>query len=65
MGKVAFVESSSAQGDEDNALKIMKMIAALEDDDDVQNVFANFEVSEDVMRRLTAACRCAHAAVAL
>ena len=45
----------STQVDEDNAQKIMKMIAALEDDDDVQNVFANFEVSEEVMRKLTAA----------
>lgn len=41
--------------DEENAQKIMKMIAALEDDDDVQNVYANFEVSEDVMKKLTAA----------
>ncbi|MGE3231413.1 MAG: YebC/PmpR family DNA-binding transcriptional regulator, partial [Hyphomicrobium sp.] len=41
--------------DEDNAESIMKLIAALEDDDDVQNVFANFEVSEDVLRKLTAA----------
>ena len=31
--------------DEDNAQTIMKMLAALEDDDDVQNVFANFEIS--------------------
>jgi transcriptional/translational regulatory protein YebC/TACO1 len=31
------------------------MIAALEDDDDVQNVFANFEISEELMKRLTAA----------
>lgn len=41
--------------DEDNALTIMKLIAALEDDDDVQSVYANFEVSEDVMKKLTAA----------
>jgi YebC/PmpR family DNA-binding regulatory protein len=41
--------------DEDNAESIMKLIAALEDDDDVQNVFANFEVSEDVLKKLTAA----------
>ena len=41
--------------DEDNAAAIMKMIAALEDDDDVQNVFANFEVSEEVLKKLTAA----------
>ena len=41
--------------DEDIAQAIMKMIAALDDDEDVQNVYANFEVSEDVMKKLTAA----------
>ncbi|HMN36436.1 MAG TPA: YebC/PmpR family DNA-binding transcriptional regulator [Hyphomicrobium sp.] len=41
--------------DEDNAQKVLKMIATLEDDDDVQNVFANFEVSDDVLKKLTAA----------
>jgi transcriptional/translational regulatory protein YebC/TACO1 len=41
--------------DEENAQSIMKLIAALEDDDDVQHVFANFEVSEDVLKKLTAA----------
>ena len=45
----------STEVDEDNAQSIMKLIAALEDDDDVQNVFANFEVSEDVLKKLTAA----------
>jgi len=40
---------------EDNAQTIMKMIAALEDDDDVQNVFANFDISDDVLQKLTAA----------
>ena len=34
---------------------ILKLIAALEDDDDVQNVYANFEVSDDVLKKLTAA----------
>ena len=41
--------------DEENAPSILKMIAALEDDDDVQNVYANFEVSEEVLKKLTAA----------
>jgi len=41
--------------DEEKAESIMKLIAALEDDDDVQNVFVNFEVSDEVMARLTAA----------
>jgi YebC/PmpR family DNA-binding regulatory protein len=41
--------------DEDNAQTIMKMLSALEDDDDVQNVYANFEISEEIMKKLTAA----------
>ncbi|OYW52600.1 MAG: YebC/PmpR family DNA-binding transcriptional regulator [Hyphomicrobium sp. 32-62-53] len=41
--------------DEEAAQSIFKLIAALEDDDDVQSVFANFEISDDIMKRLTAA----------
>jgi YebC/PmpR family DNA-binding regulatory protein len=41
--------------DEDNAQTILKMLSALEDDDDVQNVYANFEISDEVMKKLTAA----------
>ena len=33
---------------------LFKMLEALEDSDDVQNVFANFEVADDVMARLSA-----------
>jgi transcriptional/translational regulatory protein YebC/TACO1 len=53
--KAAWKPNLSTQVDEDKAETIMKMIAALEDDDDVQNVYANFEVSEEVLRKLTAA----------
>lgn len=45
----------STEVDQDKAESIMKLIAMLEDDDDVQNVFANFEVSDEVLKRLTAA----------
>ncbi len=41
--------------DEDKAATLMKLISLLEDDDDVQSVYANFEVSEDVLAKLTAA----------
>jgi transcriptional/translational regulatory protein YebC/TACO1 len=30
------------------------MIDSLEDDDDVQNVYSNFEVSEEVLAKLSA-----------
>jgi YebC/PmpR family DNA-binding regulatory protein len=41
--------------DEEKAATMMKLIAALEDDDDVQAVYSNFEVSDAVMEKLTAA----------
>ena len=41
--------------DEERAASILKLIAGLEDDDDVQNVFSNFEVSDAELARLTAA----------
>ena len=39
----------------EHAEAIMKLIAQIEDDDDVQNVYANFELSEEVLAKLTAA----------
>jgi YebC/PmpR family DNA-binding regulatory protein len=41
--------------DEEKAASILKLIAGLEEDDDVQNVFSNFEVSDAVLAKLTAA----------
>lgn len=38
--------------DLDHATKLMKLIDTLEDDDDVQNVTANFDLSEDVAAQL-------------
>ena len=41
--------------DEEKAATLMKLLDALDEDDDVQNVYANFEVADEVMARLTAA----------
>jgi YebC/PmpR family DNA-binding regulatory protein len=38
----------------DVAQALFKLLESLEDSDDVQNVFANFEVADDVMARLSA-----------
>jgi len=41
--------------DEDGANSIMKLLAALEEDDDVQTVFSNFEVDAETLKKMTAA----------
>ena len=53
--KAVWKPNLTTQVDEEKAESVMKMIAVLDDDDDVQNVFANFEVSDEVLRKLTAA----------
>ncbi|MEO6701461.1 MAG: YebC/PmpR family DNA-binding transcriptional regulator [Jatrophihabitantaceae bacterium] len=45
----SFLPSVQVPLDEEGARKVFKLIDALEDSDDVQNVFANFEVSDEVM----------------
>ncbi|GAA1766226.1 YebC/PmpR family DNA-binding transcriptional regulator [Luedemannella helvata] len=50
----SFVPSVNVPLDEEGARKIFKLIDALEDSDDVQNVFANFDVSDDVMALIDA-----------
>ena len=49
-----FLPSVQVPLDEDGARKIFKLIDALEDSDDVQNVFANFDVSDEIMAELDA-----------
>jgi YebC/PmpR family DNA-binding regulatory protein len=41
--------------DEEKAATLMKLLAALDDDDDVQNVYSNFDIDEETMAKLTAA----------
>ena len=46
---------TTTQLEEDKASTMLKLLDALEDDDDVQNVYSNFEIADDVMAKLTAA----------
>ena len=47
--EASFLPSMSVDLDEDGARKVFRLIEALEDNDDVQNVYANFDVSDDIM----------------
>ncbi|WP_332065751.1 YebC/PmpR family DNA-binding transcriptional regulator [Bartonella sp. CB189] len=40
--------------DEEKAVSILRLISTLEEDDDVQNVYANFDVSDEVLAKLSA-----------
>ena len=53
--KAIWKPTLSTQVDAEKAETILKMLAALEDDDDVQAVFSNFGVDEATLARLTAA----------
>ncbi|MEG9226174.1 YebC/PmpR family DNA-binding transcriptional regulator [Aeromicrobium sp. Sec7.5] len=50
----SFVPSVQVEVDVDGATKVLKLIDALEDCDDVQNVFANFDASDEVMEQAQA-----------
>jgi YebC/PmpR family DNA-binding regulatory protein len=49
---VNFVSSMTVSLDEDGARKVFRLIDALEDCDDVQNVFTNIDVSDEIMAAL-------------
>ncbi len=50
--KLVWKPQTTTELDLEGAQKLMRLIEALEDDDDVQNVTANFEISDEVMAQL-------------
>ena len=53
--KVVWLPRTTTSLDEHKAEAMVKLVATLEDDDDVQEIYSNFEVSDAVMHKLTAA----------
>jgi YebC/PmpR family DNA-binding regulatory protein len=53
--KTIWKPQTSVQVDEERAQSLMRLVATLEDDDDVQSVYANFEVDEATLAKLSAA----------
>ena len=51
--EVAFVPEFTQQVDAPTVEKVMKIIDALEDSDDVQNVYANFDASDEVLASIS------------
>jgi YebC/PmpR family DNA-binding regulatory protein len=50
--EAAFLPSVEVPLDEENAKKVFRLIEAIEDSDDVQDVYANYAVSDDIMEKL-------------
>lgn len=51
--KLVWRPQNTISVDEEAAQKILKLIDTLEDSDDVQNVYCNFDISEDILAKLT------------
>jgi YebC/PmpR family DNA-binding regulatory protein len=52
--RLTWKPQSAVTIDEDAAASLIKLLDTLDDNDDVQQVSANFEIADDVMERLTA-----------
>ncbi|MEQ8773705.1 MAG: YebC/PmpR family DNA-binding transcriptional regulator, partial [Erythrobacter sp.] len=52
--KLAWKPNITVELDEGHAGTLMKLIDALDDDDDVQTVWGNYEISDEVMEKLGA-----------
>lgn len=52
--QIVWKPQNTIEVDEDAGGKVMRLLEALEDHDDVQHVYANFEISDEVMERLSA-----------
>ena len=50
--EATFMPSMTVPMDEEGALQLFRMLEALEDSDDVQNVYANFDISDDIMEKI-------------
>jgi len=46
-------QSTVAVTDEGTARKVISMMEAFEDQDDVQNVYANFDIPDDIVARVS------------
>ena len=52
--EASFVPDMQVQLDKEAAAKMFRLVDVLEDLDDVQNLYANFDVSDEIMAELDA-----------
>ncbi len=54
MAKLDWRPTTTVTLDEDRAASLLKLVDALDDSDDVQNVYANFDIPDEVLQKLSA-----------
>jgi YebC/PmpR family DNA-binding regulatory protein len=54
LAKLDWRPTTTVTLDEERAAAVMKLLDVLEDNDDVQNVYANFDISEAVLQKMSA-----------
>lgn len=52
LAEVSLHPKTSVGLDQDQAVKVFKLVSALEDNDDVQRVSANFDISDEILREI-------------
>jgi YebC/PmpR family DNA-binding regulatory protein len=51
--RIGMIPSNTVKLEANKAEQMLKMMEKLEDNDDVQNVYANFDIDDDVMEKLS------------
>ena len=51
--EITMVPKTTVDLDEQKAIQMMKFLEKMEDNDDVQHVYANFNISDEIMERLS------------
>ena len=52
MAEVTMLPQTAISLDRDHAIKMLKLMDVLEDNDDVQSVYANFDISDEIMESI-------------
>jgi len=53
LAEIGMIPQNTVKLEEDKASQMLKLMEKMEDNDDVQNVYANFDISDDIMEKLS------------
>ncbi len=53
MAEISMLPQNTVELDEKGATQVLRLMDAIEDQDDVQNAFSNFDISQDVLDKVT------------